>query len=263
MKCLLYCIIRNQGRPEPEAMTGVGGRPVFLITYGKLAAVVAEVNRSDLAPWSLQVPIYQRVIESFHRDFPAIPVRFGSLFHDRSQVRQQLTIHCDRYDNLLRELEGCVEMGIRILLPQSLSGSAAGRSVEAPSSCFDTSPPSGSNYLMAQKAQYDQNRLSLEVNKPAVAQCLAMLEGLYVKYRVEMPFSGVPSSVSLFGAPMISLYFLVRRESVERFRERFRSIKVDETRKLLLSGPWPPYNFVLPDTVSEITGVRAEKTYGF
>ena len=42
---------------------------------------------------------------------------------------------------------------------------------------------------------------------------------------------------------LVSLYFLTPRSTVERFRHRAREIHPPGGAKLLLSGPWPPYNF--------------------
>jgi arsenite/tail-anchored protein-transporting ATPase len=43
---------------------------------------------------------------------------------------------------------------------------------------------------------------------------------------------------------MLSVYFLVRKGCVDDFAASFRKIKRVLPQKLLLSGPWPPYNFV-------------------
>ena len=43
---------------------------------------------------------------------------------------------------------------------------------------------------------------------------------------------------------LLSLFFLVRRENVERFREAFGQLQQETSAKMLLTGPWPPYNFV-------------------
>ena len=34
------------------------------------------------------------------------------------------------------------------------------------------------------------------------------------------------------------------RPAVEPFRQAFRQLTESESARLLLSGPWPPYNFV-------------------
>jgi hypothetical protein len=43
--------------------------------------------------------------------------------------------------------------------------------------------------------------------------------------------------------PMASLHFLVERGALHAFREAFSRIAETEAA-LMLSGPWPPYNFV-------------------
>jgi hypothetical protein len=61
------------------------------------------------------------------------------------------------------------------------------------------------------------------------------LSGLFVRRKVELSFRE---------EPLLSLYFLVPRTSVESFREATRQCLKDGLTKLLVSGPWPPYNFV-------------------
>jgi hypothetical protein len=46
---------------------------------------------------------------------------------------------------------------------------------------------------------------------------------------------------------MLSLYFLVKREEVEKFRQIFQAFASRYSARILLSGPWPPFNFVLPE----------------
>jgi hypothetical protein len=62
------------------------------------------------------------------------------------------------------------------------------------------------------------------------------LYGSFVRHKVEFPSSG--------RSRLLSLYFLVPRDSVGCFRRAARGLHRNESVKLLLSGPWPPYNFV-------------------
>jgi hypothetical protein len=43
---------------------------------------------------------------------------------------------------------------------------------------------------------------------------------------------------------LLSLHFLVPRDSVEGFRRAADHLPSNQPFKLLFSGPWPPYNFV-------------------
>jgi hypothetical protein len=46
---------------------------------------------------------------------------------------------------------------------------------------------------------------------------------------------------------LASIYYLVPRDSVAEFRKAFQSMSLNNPAKLLLSGPWPPYNFMRLD----------------
>jgi len=44
---------------------------------------------------------------------------------------------------------------------------------------------------------------------------------------------------------LLSMYFLVPRPAQGAFREAARGLSAPGPAAVLLSGPWPPYNFVL------------------
>jgi hypothetical protein len=48
----------------------------------------------------------------------------------------------------------------------------------------------------------------------------------------------------IHGQPTVSLYFLVRQADLLLFRQSCAELLNSSSAKLLLSGPWPPYNFV-------------------
>jgi hypothetical protein len=90
-------------------------------------------------------------------------------------------------------------------------------------------------YLTARKAHYaSQDRWTTEYRQ-AAERCREQFTGLYVKCKTEAPSPRLP---------LLSLYFLVPGPAVESFRRAFRRLTETEPARLLLSGPWPPYNFV-------------------
>jgi len=46
------------------------------------------------------------------------------------------------------------------------------------------------------------------------------------------------------GTVILSLYFLTPESKVNHFRETFGQVAESKGVHALLSGPWPPYNFV-------------------
>jgi hypothetical protein len=246
MSCLFYCICHNPAPALTSPLAGVGGRPIFQVAHRRLSVVVSQVDPPDLAPDLPKVRAYERVISSYHRQGTVVPMRYGCVVGQESRVRQLLDEHGSHYEGLLQELEGCVEMGLRILLPSgpwaavTPGGPAGSREVVGPQRPDPAGRPDrlGLAYLTARKAQYaHQDRWTREYRQ-AAERCLAHFSGLFVKSKQEGPSPRLP---------LLSLHFLVPRPAVDPFRQAFRHLTRAEPARLLLSGPWPPYNFVTSD----------------
>jgi len=243
MSCLFYCICRHPGPVLPAPLLGVGGGPVYQVKHGLLGAAVSRIARTDLAPDLSMVRAYDRVVHSYHRQDTVIPMRYGCVVGQESQVIRLLDEHHRQYEALLQELEGCVEMGVRVLLPAASLPAVSSRDLQG--SPEDRRPPlaaaaatpdrPGLAYLTARKAHYVHQDCWTKEYRQAADRCLAQFAGLFVKAKTEAPSPRLP---------LLSLYFLVPRALVESFRQAFRRLRVAEPTGLLLSGPWPPYNFV-------------------
>jgi hypothetical protein len=207
-----------------------------------LCAAVSHIGPRDLAPDLPRIQAYERVVNSYHRQGTVIPMRYGCVVSQESQVIKLLEEHDPQYEGLLQELEGCVEMGLRVLLPAAsltgvTPGPEAGREVAGPPPPAPTAQPErlGLAYLTARKAHYaHQDSWTKEYHQVA-NRCLVQFAGLSVKSKTEAPSPRLP---------LLSLYFLVPRTVVGSFRRAFWQLSETESARLLLSGPWPPYNFV-------------------
>ena len=277
MSCLLYCIFDcradfkgdsaspNTTRCLPCDLAGVNRQSVVVIRTNGLGAALsrlADINPSLTPPPETgggtkpilspplrggelkgreidQLQVYLEVIESFHRRATVIPMRYGSLFEDEFWVVRHLEEQRAHYAKLLEELEDCVEMGIRILNPDAEISSSP---VPHPDShsAFSTSYPlnPGRAFLTARKAHYERIERGIGDTSGIIERCRTAFAGLFVKCEVEMP---------TFHPPLLSLYYLIPRDFLRNFRRIFRQISAKESSKLLMSGPWPPYNFVMSD----------------
>ena len=263
MRRLIYCIFNSREDQEPAPLVGVGGEPLSLIANNGLIAAVSRLGHADLTPDISRLLTYRKVIESFHQKHTVIPMRYGCVLDGETEVIRLLEERRNEYKALLKELEGCVEMGIRVLnaecaRPPRLSARDGGQGMRIAESeiqnpkCEDPhSMTSGRAFLAARKAHYAQEERFDKENSLIIERCRSAFAGLFVKCKTEThtfrtPQSAVRTPYSAFRNPMLlSLYFLVPRRSVDTFRRVFRHIDCGESVKLLLSGPWPPYNFVL------------------
>jgi hypothetical protein len=252
MRYLLYCILGSLESQSPIVLVGVDGQPVCLVSNNGLSAAVSRVNEATITPEISRLLAYKQVIETFHND-PAIggviPMRYGCVLEERSQVIQILRKRRVKYIALLKELESCVEMGIRILISDCgfrISDSTENRNSKIENPQWKTP---GHTYLGARKAYYAQEEKFNKQVEQVTERCCSAFNGLFKKYKTEFP-SIANFQFSIFNPqsairnPFPYIYFLVPRNSVDPFRHAFQHLTLKESTKLLLSGPWPPYNFV-------------------
>ena len=372
MKYLLYCIFRSPEYQMPETLLGVDGQKVVIVGRNGLRAAISPVAQPVLTPDLSRLLAYKKVVESFHCDRTIIPMRFGSLFDEESQIIRLLEKQAEQYTSLLNELEGCVEIGIKVIIsdfgsgiadfgsressiPKSLNSSIPKSSIPNPwprpglhrfsygRSDIDAqekkkiiqsmsrqgghqssiphptshiphrkSPTSGRAYLAARKEHYTQEDQLTEEMEKIAQHFRTAFSGLFTKCKTEFPQSTIINRQSSIPNPtshiadrtshiadrtshivdrtsqiadrtshipnhqssinnhqskiqnpkskILSLHFLVPRRSVESFRRTFQEISRKEGMKMLLSGPWPPYNFVVPEPSTDRKRLLSSKT---
>lgn len=234
MKYLLYCAFRRQGEDVGAAPVTVNGALIRFVEADGLCVAVSEIDGVDVSARVSEAIAYHRIIESFHRRFTVIPFRFGVILSEKTEIEDVLRKKSRRFGELLQELEGCDEMGIRILSGRSPhpegTGQAAERPVRASEAC------SGKDYLEAQASRYFAESSQERGNAERAARFRSAFEGMFTKFKADSSEPG-----------LLSLYFLVPGDALVRFRETFSKLSAQEADKMMLSGPWPPYNFVLPE----------------
>lgn len=242
MSYLLYCIFRSGRLPQPELPNGIYGRPVLVMERGALGAGVSDLRQLDPHPDVVTVLAYENVVEYFFRQQSIIPMRYGCTIRDTIELNSVLDKYQDQFDKLLARLEGLVEMGIEVQTDGQVTGPELVSAVAPQVGAGDTGQ-SGASYLFARKLHYGNADQVAEQRTGLVTTVCQPLSGLFVHHKVELSASQPHG---------LSIYFLVPRSSVEAFRQASRCCPDVGPSKLVVSGPWPPYNFVY---VSEIRAV--------
>jgi hypothetical protein len=235
MSNLLYCIFRSPEQQSLGIPAGVGGRPVFVVAQNGLSAGLSELAESDLIPDISGILAYEKVVEAFYRHLTVIPLRYGCQLADASEAVCLLDEHRAEYETLLHGLDGLGEMGIHVLPDGSGAGTESAARPFPPES-FPLSGMSGAAYLAAKRQRYLGLDRAAPHQRVLAEEICGSLSGFSVRRKVEFPDST--------RSRLLSLYFFVPRGFVESFRQAARHLHLKDSVKLLLSGPWPPYNFV-------------------
>ncbi len=223
MSYLIYCVANGRRGPARPSVRGVGNRAVWILECGGLCAAVSEAgNESDVASPAASLSIthvresdrgpsqldellaYARVVEAFSRGETIVPMRYGCRLETIDEVSSWVAGRGAELRGLLERLEGCVEMGVRILASRADTArlavdSAARRAAAA------AAPNAGAAYLAARRRQLAlQDWLA-----PAARDARSALGALARESVMETAAPG--------HRPMVSLYFLVEKAALLRF----------------------------------------------
>ncbi len=224
MKYLLHCIFASNADPQPSVPAGV----VIVEALGLRAALSClDGPRPPLDIGCLLA--YEKVVAALHEQQPVIPVRYGCTMESEAAVRRLLDEHREEYQRLLREFEGMAEMGLRILVGNRQNSRAGESLSNAPAT-------PGAAYLDSLRKRHAAETRLTEEEQTLAAGIYKALGGLYVRERGE--------ASTIDGMRLLSLFFLVPTKYIAWFLKRIERFHSWRAPRLLVSGPWPPYNFV-------------------
>ncbi len=232
MSYLLYCVLNDHRGPARPSIRGVRGQAVWILGCGDLCAALSEASpfqhddRDPAGAAKLEdLLAYAKAVEVLSRRETVVPMRYGCRFQSVGEVRTWMKRGTAHLRALLDRLDGCVEMGVRALLLETTPPTPLARRATT------GAVKSGAEYLAERKAE-----LALTQRSERVAELVREAAAGYFRECIaEAGFA--------HAHPMASIYFLVERTRLGAFREAFRRLNVGDA-ELMLSGPWPPYNFV-------------------
>lgn len=254
MRALLYCVLRDFALAPPPELRGVDGRAVTFVRAAGLAAAVSAIEPVELMPSVRRLVDYARVVEDLFEHATVLPMRFGSSFANEIEAARHVEQHAPRLQEQLSELDGCAELGIRVF---SLDDDAQHEPPPEPSEPLPAG--TGRAYLEALRGRLESADPLRAKREAALERCSRALGELAVRHASEVARGEAASFERLLtsvqadepakaASPparlLASIHFLVKRERVAAFEQRFRDLRSEPGTAMLISGPWPPYNFV-------------------
>ena len=245
MKHLVYCVLRDAQAARAVVAAGVEGSRVSLMAEDGLAAAFSLVPETCLAPSVPRAAAYAHVVQVFHETATVLPFRYGCFLESAGAVVELLRTRRREFRESLDELDGCVEMGVRVLL-SGRDSAMCRKAVHAPNLS------SARAYLADRKAHYVRKVGDDEECAAATEQVCQAFKELVVKSEAETSWTD--------GRRLVSAFFLVPRDNVGRFHKTFRQLQSAgccagrSPQGMLVTGPWPPYSFACRDGLGERPG---------
>jgi hypothetical protein len=230
------------------------------ISVNTLAALVSQVPRETYneeslaenltdATWTaIRAMRHETVAEYVAKRASVIPLRFGTIYLERSGIEQMLTEKSRELEEIIEHLRGREEWGVNVycdravLLSSITSVSPVLR--ELAERATQASP--GQSYLMQKKI----DALRVDEARAAVNRIVDQIEA---KLREQTDDARrlriLKVETTEHGELKAKFAFLVKRSSFEEFRDAAERLAQEHQPagvRLELTGPWPVYNFVNP-----------------
>lgn len=264
----VYCITRTLHKPRID-VAGIGNAIVSTLQYKEIVAILSGVSMAKISVSNENVLRHAVVVETILREQTVLPMRFSSVFNGDDAVLEFLKNRYALFISDLERLQDKLEMGIRIItrrnimqdkdyenhaessqapftkgrlggiIQRGLSSLSIGRNGDDEElSDEKCSVNPGVTYLQQRRAQYTSLDENDERVREIVKVCHAQFEDICVKYKRDIHTSFSQG---------VSLNYLIHRDSVNEFKDRFNDLKSSLNElHFLCSGPWPPYHFVSP-----------------
>ncbi|HEY2028058.1 MAG TPA: GvpL/GvpF family gas vesicle protein [Myxococcales bacterium] len=255
----LYCLARpatgNKAPALDKAPKGVPGaqKPRTIDAGGGLFLVAAdapldrygekpiEAKLSDL-DWVSSVALpHEAVVEHVSKIATVVPMKLFTLFHSDERALEHIQKQRKRLDRLLERLDGREEWGVRMILDE-VAALRTARIEAAKSAKTAKAVKTGAAFLLRKKKEQDAAKELLQQARTRADELFEELSTKTDDARRRPPPPGKAGERVLLDAA-----FLLPRRNVKPFQTAVRAQAKKLSQhgyQLVLTGPWPPYNFV-------------------
>lgn len=230
------------------------------ISVNTLAALVSQVpqetyNEERLAEhltdatWTaIRAMRHETVAEYVAKRASVIPLRFGTIYLERSGIEQMLTEKSRELEEIIEHLRGREEWGVNVYSDRAVLMSSITSVSPVLSELVERAAqaPPGQSYLMQKKI----DAMRVDEVRAAVNRIVDEIEAkLREQTDDDRRLRILKVETTEHGELKAKFAFLVKRSGFEEFRgaaERLAQEHQAAGVRLELTGPWPVYNFVNP-----------------
>ena len=251
----LYCFADARLLPPLEGIGIDGERPVFQFVYNEVAAVVstvsaeefsspeAEAGLHDLAWIGPRACLHQEVIARVMRGSPALPARFGTIFHSLRSLEDRIRTHYGAIVNFFDRMVGREEWGVKVMWDRLKTHEELFTAMLADNAQRLSSSP-GTRYFQEQKIRDEVEKKLHRRLKETCDKVALGLEGIVSESYARKVLPGMATGDN--GEMICNWAVLIAREDLPKLQEHIS--RGNESYASLglvfeLTGPWPPYSF--------------------
>ncbi len=235
----VYSFLRASDRDSVEAcgLTGIEGAPVSVLAQDELAVAVSPIPVKKIRPQRKFLAAHQDVVTRLSSRWSMLPVAFGLIADDESQVRRILQSNESILQSQIDRVAGQVEMTVTL---RWTAESIARYFVERYPVLSDARDRIAAG-LASREEQIEMGRAFEQLMNQERAQHTATLSEALRNVTKEIEPQPVTQE-----SEVAKLACLIGREREQEFNEAvYRAAEnFSDDFAISFNGPWPPYSFV-------------------
>jgi pyruvate-formate lyase len=234
---------------ESSKLEWISGNTLAALASQVPRATYSEENLADHltdATWTaIRAMRHETVVEYVAKRATVIPLRFGTIYLERSGVEQMLTTQSRELESIIEQLRGREEWGVNIFVDRAvlLSSITSVSPVLRDLVQRAEQAPPGQSYLMQKKIE----ALKVDEARAAVNRIVDQIEeSLKEQTDDARRLRILKVETTEHGELKAKFAFLVKRAAFEEFRDAAERLAQEHQPagiRLELTGPWPVYNF--------------------
>ena len=234
MRLYTYAIIdSNSGMDEP--IRGLGEASVYNILYRDIGIVVSDLDPQVQIKTKESILKHEEVVERLMDRFTVLPMRLYTVFSGKEEMLLKVKDYYEDFIENLDRVRNKAEFGIKVIWTGNIIKERISNAYKNESPAHLTQ--SGTKFM---KEKFEKYKIDKEFEEEA-DRCSAIVDGFFNRLASEKKLEKLKTDNLLLSAS-----YLVDKEKKDDFKKAFEELRSSGgDLKYLLSGPWPPYNFII------------------
>ncbi len=233
----IYCIIAT-GKYQTFGEHGIGGRgdELYTVCFNDLAAVVSNSPIINYPISKVNMLSHAKAIEVVMKEYAVLPVRFSTIAEDEEKVKKILEKEHAKFKNLLNNLEGKKELGLKALFIGDEIYKDILEKYKDIKTLKEKLEGSKTYNQLVEVGSMVENALNKEIEIYR-DEILNTLDPLIVEKKTNNTFGSVM---------ILNAAFLVEKQKEAEFDQRLSELDLKYSNKIKFKyvGTVPPFNFV-------------------
>jgi len=237
----IYALAQNAGN-RVYNICGIDKKAVYAISQGSVSVVVSDCCRQKIRPERAHLIAHKEVLKQLMLESTVLPMAFGTIADNLKAVRRMLSRSEETLREKLKQVEGKVEMGLRVVWDVSnIFEYFVGIH---PDLRVARDQVLGGNRVPRQAEKIELGALFERIMNEDREAHSATIEGVLAPVCIEIKRSPSPNLNEV-----AKLSCLVERERQKQLEDAvFTAARLfDNNFAFDFNGPWAPHNFVEMD----------------